>query len=142
MPQGYIPNKPPIESDVTGFIFKEWFMTVWRWIQGNTNGKWLTIAPGTNTQMTLDNLSYMINVGALGAVCSLTLPSAATCIGKRFEVYRYDALATVFGVAPLGTDIIGNDTGVIAAAVGKCFTSVGQNPAVAGQYVWIVTSRY
>ena len=97
----YQPGKPMVNVDSDNFVWKEWFLSLWRYIRGQSTISLVKVAAFT---CDLDTFFYPCDTTA-GAF-AVTIPLAANSAGKQYVLQKAVASANALTFVASGADAI------------------------------------
>ena len=123
----FLPNKPNVNVDTSDFIYKNWFNSLWNYIQGQNFVNVVQTAAVTASPET-----YFYPCDTTSATFAVTLPPAIDCLGKMYTVFHATG-ANALTVALSGADTM-NPTTATPIALGTAVTFISD-----GNSIWYAT---
>ena len=75
----FLPNRPNTNVDSNDFMFKEWFMSLWRYIRNES-----IVSPIQTASFTCDLDTFLYVIDTSAAAKTVTLPAASGLMGKKY----------------------------------------------------------
>lgn len=116
----FLPNKPNNNVKADDWVFKEWFMQVWRYFRGEN-----AVAPIQLVTFTADLETFLYPCATGGGAIVANLPPAAGNLGKKYCFRKTGGIAALT-ITPVGSDTInGAATLVVVGGTSETIISDG-----------------